>query len=202
MHVPIHLIADLFAVELKEWLNLIWSKVEHFKFVCFLPLDGTVRKRWSLRKESQFQLWHLTWLARCIAPSGSHARSERSIWAPWGPKNARNGPFRACNGKNRIDGCVRTEISVVWPLGIVRIDGKTAPLRPIFAENQFSPADEAVLMGLVVRKCHFDVTACAEARRLAQRAERSSRAGWKTNSCAFQVDDVITTRVYARKEWF
>ena len=50
-----------------------------------------------------------------------------------------------------------------------------AALRPIFAENQFSPADEAVLMGLVVRKCHFDVTACAEARRLAQRAERSLR---------------------------
>ena len=36
-------------------------------------------------------------------------------------------------------------------------------------------ADEFVLMGLVVRKCHFDVTACAEARRLAQRAERSLR---------------------------
>ena len=30
-------------------------------------------------------------------------------------------------------------------------------------------------MGLVVRKCHFDVTACAEARRLAQRAERAER---------------------------
>ena len=27
----------------------------------------------------------------------------------------------------------------------------------------------------MVRKCHFDVTACAEARRLAQRAERSLR---------------------------
>ena len=46
-------------------------------------------------------------------------------------------------------------------------------------------------MGLVARSCHFDVTACAEARRLAQRAERplrgllalwasrrASRAGW------------------------
>ena len=32
-------------------------------------------------------------------------------------------------------------------------------------------------MGLVVQSCHFDVTACAEARRLAQRAERP-RAGW------------------------
>ena len=40
-------------------------------------------------------------------------KSESSIWAPWGPKNGRNGPFRAGSGKNRIDGCVRTEISVV-----------------------------------------------------------------------------------------
>ena len=64
---------------------------------------------------------------------------------------------------------------------------------PFFAENPFSPADELVFMGLVARSCHFDVTACAEARRLAQRAERplrglsalwasrrASRAGWKT----------------------
>ena len=37
---------------------------------------------------------------------------------------------------------------------------------PFFAENPFSPDDELVFMGLVVRSCHFDVTACAEARRL------------------------------------
>ena len=62
---------------------------------------------------------------------------------------------------------------------------------PFFAENPFSPADELVFMGLVARSCHFDVTACAEARRLAQRAKRllrgfsalwasrrASRAGW------------------------
>ena len=46
---------------------------------------------------------------------------------------------------------------------------------PFFAENPFSPADELVFMGLVARSCHFDVTACAEARRLAQRAERPLR---------------------------
>ena len=86
--------------------------------------------------------------------------------APWGPKNGQNGPFRATGGKNRIDGCDGTEISVVLPLGIIRIDEKTARYGPFFAENQFSPADEFVLVGLVVRKCHFDVTACAEARRL------------------------------------
>ena len=37
---------------------------------------------------------------------------------------------------------------------------------PFFAKNPFSPADEFVFTGLVVRSCHFDVTACAEARRL------------------------------------
>ena len=50
---------------------------------------------------------------------------------------------------------------LVLPLGIVRIDEKTARYGPFFAKNQFSPADEFVLVGLVVRKCHFDVTAGA-----------------------------------------
>ena len=62
--------------------------------------------------------------------------------------------------------------TIIWEKGnlgalgsaIIRIDGKPARYSPFFADNQFSPADEAVLMGLVVRKCHFDVTACAEAR--------------------------------------
>ena len=86
-------------------------------------------------------------------------------WPP-GPKNGRNGPLQAFGGKNRIDGCDATEISLVLPLGIVRIDEKTARYGPFFAENPFSPADEFVLVGLVVRRCHFDVTAWAEARRL------------------------------------
>ena len=68
--------------------------------------------------------------------------------------------------KNRIDSCDGTKISVVLPLGIIRIDERTVRYGPFFGENQFSPADEFVLVGLVVRKCHFDVTACAEARRL------------------------------------
>ena len=73
-------------------------------------------------------------------------------FGPWGPKNGRNGPIRATGGKNRIDGCDATEISLVLPLGIVRIDEKTARYGPFFAEYQFSPADEFVLVGLVVRK--------------------------------------------------
>ena len=39
---------------------------------------------------------------------------------------------------------------------------------PFFGENPFSPTDKLVFMGLVVQSCHFDVTACAEARQLAQ----------------------------------
>ena len=53
-----------------------------------------------------------------------------------------------------------------------------------FAENPFSSADELVFMGLVARSCHFDVTACAEARRLRGlsalwASRRASRAGWE-----------------------
>ena len=52
--------------------------------------------------------------------------------APWGPKNDRNGPIRATDGKNRIDGCDATKISLVLPIGIVRIDEKTARYGPFF----------------------------------------------------------------------
>ena len=48
-------------------------------------------------------------------------------------------------------GCNSTEISVVLTLGIIRIDEeKKARNGPFFAENQFSLANEAMFMGLVV----------------------------------------------------
>ena len=40
------------------------------------------------------------------------------------------------------------------------------PLRPVFCRKSVFTADEFVFMGLVVRSCHFDVTACTEAHRL------------------------------------
>jgi hypothetical protein len=43
---------------------------------------------------------------------------------PWGPKNGRNSPFGAIGGKNRINGCDATNISVVLPLGIIRFSAK------------------------------------------------------------------------------
>ena len=64
-------------------------------------------------------------------------------------------------------------------------------LRPVFRRESVFTPDEYVFTGLVVRMYRFDVTACAEARRLVQRTESSLRelsllltsrrasAGWK-----------------------
>ena len=51
-----------------------------------------------------------------------------------------------------------------YPLELFELIHKRPGHDPFFAENQFSPADEFVFMGL--RICHFDVTACAKVRRL------------------------------------
>jgi len=85
---------------------------------------------------------------------------------------------------------------------------------PFFAENPFSPADEFVFMGLVVRSCHFDVTACAEARRLAQRAERplrglsalwasrrASRAGWIKSQKEYSVSQSVSNEHHFYSIW-
>ena len=85
---------------------------------------------------------------------------------PLGPENGPKRPVLGGRGGKSNRRLRRTEISVVLPLGIIQIDEKRPRFGPFFAENQFSPADELVLMGLVVRKSHFDVTACAAARRL------------------------------------
>ena len=63
-----------------------------------------------------------TWIIRRIAPSGWTLKSVCPILTPKSPKNGRNGPFLAINGKNWIDGCDGTEISIVLAIGIFRID--------------------------------------------------------------------------------
>ena len=68
-----------------------------------------------------------------------------------GPQGPKNGPFRAMGGKKPIGGCNATKILVVSPIGTFRIDYKRPSHDPFFAENLFSPADESVFMGLVVR---------------------------------------------------
>ena len=57
-----------------------------------------------------------------IDPPGPKKSPSCSILAPWAAKNGRNRPIWAIGGKKRIDGCDDTEISVVKPLGIIRID--------------------------------------------------------------------------------
>ena len=64
------------------------------------------------------------------------ARAQhRSIWVryqKWGFHFGPLGPEKRPSGKNRIDGCDGTEILLVLPLGIVRIDEKTANIHYIF----------------------------------------------------------------------
>ena len=57
-----------------------------------------------------------------IAPSEWTLKIVISILTPWGPKNSQNGPFRAIDGKNQIDGYDGTEISVVLAGGIFWFD--------------------------------------------------------------------------------
>merc|ERR1712055_1255845 len=53
---------------------------------------------------------------------------------PRGPKKGQKGPFGATHVKNGIDRLEANAISVVLPLGIIRIDEKTARYGPFFAE--------------------------------------------------------------------
>ena len=88
--------------------------------------------------------------------------------APYGPPGTRKQPKQPVSGGRREKSN--------WRLRPPRNFGHFTPWNhldwwkngPFFGENQFSPANEAVLMGLVVRKCHFDVTACAEVLRLGE----------------------------------
>ena len=102
-------------------------------------------------------------------------------------------------GKTQSTAATPPKFRSFYPLEFFGLIHKRPGYDPFFAENPFSPADEFVFMGLVVRSCHFDVTACAEARRLAQRAERplrglsalwasrrASRAGWKKKKRGFR----------------
>ena len=113
------------------------------------------------------------------------------FWPPRARKTAETARFGPSAGKTESTPATAPKFRSFHPLEFFGSIHKRPGYGPFFAENPFSPANEFVLMGLVVRKCHFDVTACGEARQLAQRAERSlrdlsalrasrraSRAGW------------------------
>ena len=121
------------------------------------------------------------------------------FWPPRARKTAETAHFGPSAGKTESTAATPPKFRSFYPLELFGLIHKRPGQDPFFAKNQFSPTDEFVFMGLVVRSCHFDVTACAEARRLAQRAERplrglsalwasrrASRAGW-TNRRFYQV---------------
>jgi len=97
------------------------------------------------------------------------------FWPPGARKTAETARFGPSTGKTESTPATAPKFRSFHPLEFFGSIHKRPGYGPFFAENPFSPANEFVLMGLVVRKCHFDVTACGEARQLAQRAERSLR---------------------------
>ena len=88
------------------------------------------------------------------------------FWAPSAQKTAETARFGPSAGKTESTAATPPKFRSFYPLEFFGLIHKRPGYDPFFAENPFSPADEFVFMGLVVRSCHFDVTACAEARRL------------------------------------
>ena len=106
---------------------------------------------------------------------GEIPKVNAPFWAPRAQKTAETARFGPSAGKTESTAATPPKFASFYPLEFFGLIHKRPGYDPFFAENPFSPADEFVFMGLVVRSCHFDVTACAEARRLAQRAERPLR---------------------------
>jgi len=88
------------------------------------------------------------------------------FWPPRARKTAETARFGPSAGKTESTAATPPKFASFYPLEFFGLIHKRPGYDPFFAENPFSPADEFVFMGLVVRSCHFDVTACAKGRRL------------------------------------
>ena len=93
--------------------------------------DVLLTALWKMRRMEKFRIpaktQHLygkreTWVHSARPVHRERTKVYVPFRAPGARKNGRNGPFRAIDGKNRINTCNGTEISVVSPLGIFRID--------------------------------------------------------------------------------
>ena len=82
------------------------------------------------------------------------------------PKTTETPRFGSSRGKTEWTPAMGLKYWSCYPSELLGLIHKRPHHDPFFAKKPFSPADEFVFMGLVVRSCHFDVTACAEARRL------------------------------------
>ena len=101
------------------------------------------------------------------------------FWPPRARKTAETAHFGPSAGKTELMAATAPKFRSFYPLELFGLIHKRPGHDPFFADNPFSPTDEFAFMGLVVRSCHFDVTACAEARQLALRARRAS---WLDNN--------------------
>ena len=97
---------------------------------------------------------------------GEMQKVNAPFGSPGAQKTAQTACFGRAVGRIKLTAATAPKFWSFYPLESSRLMKKRSCYDPFFAENQFSPGDEAVLMGLVVRKCHFHVTACAEAHRL------------------------------------
>ena len=97
---------------------------------------------------------------------GKGTKVNSPFWAPRARKTAETARFGPSAGKTESTAVTPPKFWSFYPLELFGLIHKRPGQDPFFAKNQFSPTDEFVFMGLVVRSCHFDVTACAEARRL------------------------------------
>ena len=88
------------------------------------------------------------------------------FWPPRARKTGKTAHFGPSAGKTESTAATPPKFRSFYPLELFGLIHKRPGQDPFFAKNQFSPTDEFVFMGLVVRSCHFGVTACAEARRL------------------------------------
>ena len=104
---------------------------------------------------------------------GEVQKVDAPFWPPRARKTAETAHFGPSAGRTESTAATPPKFRSFYPLELFGLIHKRPGYDPFFAKNPFSPADEFVFMGLVVRSCYFDVTACAEARRLAQRAFQS-----------------------------
>ena len=116
-------------------------------------------------------IWEKGNLGALSLPGASFLKGKmQEVDAPFGypgaQKTAQTARFGRAAGKIKLTAAMAPKFWSFYPLESSGLMKKQSRYGPFFGENQFSPADEAVLMGLVVRKCHFHVTACAEAHRL------------------------------------
>ena len=97
------------------------AKKVKFSFEYWTVLKGVTDLKHKFQGIQEFYYLPLSLSHSSFRVAAKLAFSDRPQ-TPRGPKKGRKGPFGATHGKNGIDGLEATEISVVLPVGVFRID--------------------------------------------------------------------------------